>query len=65
VYIKALSVRIDACIDGTTKSKGLRLKLEMTAQEGQVVAMHVTTGDMIFKPILEEGVFHFDCRSSS
>lgn len=58
-------MRIGACIDGTTKSKGSRLKLEMTVQEGQVVAAHVTTGDMIFKPILEEGIFHFDCGGSS
>lgn len=36
----------------------------MSTQEGQVVAADVTAGDMIFEPILEEGVFRFDCSAN-
>lgn len=36
-------------------------KLKMTIHEGQVVTTDVSSGDMIYEPILEEGIFRFDC----
>lgn len=37
------------------------LKPKMTIHEGQVVTTDVNSGNMIFEPILEEGIFRFDC----
>ncbi|KAF8024369.1 hypothetical protein BT93_F1528 [Corymbia citriodora subsp. variegata] len=50
--------------DRTTRIKEPRSKLKMTIREGEAVAADVTAGDMIFEPILEEGVFRFDCSAN-
>ena len=42
---------------------GERLVLKMAVYEGKVVPADFTSGNMLFKPILEEGVFLFDCSS--
>ena len=42
---------------------GERLVLKMAEYEGKVVPADFTSGNMLFKPILEEGVFLFDCSS--
>ncbi|KAK4747953.1 hypothetical protein SAY87_014539 [Trapa incisa] len=36
------------------------LKPKMTIHEGQVVTTVISAGDMIYEPILEEGIFRFD-----
>ena len=35
----------------------------MAEYEGKVVPADFTSGNMLFEPILEEGVFRFDCSS--
>ncbi|KAM7490938.1 hypothetical protein LguiA_033859 [Lonicera macranthoides] len=36
---------------------------KMAAYEGKTVTSDVSSGKMVFKPILEEGVFRFDCSA--
>ncbi|CAB4286094.1 unnamed protein product [Prunus armeniaca] len=36
----------------------------MADYEGKVVATDVTSGSMIFEPIIEDGVFRFDCSAN-
>ncbi|XP_034704565.1 alpha-glucosidase 2-like isoform X1 [Vitis riparia] len=42
---------------------GERLVIKMAEYEGKVVPADFTSGNMLFEPILEEGVFRFDCSS--
>ncbi|KAF8380780.1 hypothetical protein HHK36_028274 [Tetracentron sinense] len=41
-----------------------RLVFKMAAYEGQVVTADVTSGNMVFEPVLEDGVFRFDCSGN-
>lgn len=37
---------------------------KMADNEGKAVATDVTSGSMIFEPIIEDGVFRFDCSAN-
>ncbi|KAJ4951829.1 hypothetical protein NE237_028661 [Protea cynaroides] len=41
-----------------------RLASRMADYDGQTVAVDVTSGNMIFEPVLEDGVFRFDCSGN-
>ncbi|KAK4261551.1 hypothetical protein QN277_004531 [Acacia crassicarpa] len=41
-----------------------RFMLTMANSEGQKVTSNVSSGNMIFQPILEDGVFRFDCSEN-
>ncbi|KAJ7943956.1 Alpha-glucosidase [Quillaja saponaria] len=41
-----------------------RLISKMVSSEGQAVTADVTSGTMIFEPILEDGVFRFNCSTN-
>uniref|UniRef100_A0A2N9EQC3 Uncharacterized protein n=1 Tax=Fagus sylvatica TaxID=28930 RepID=A0A2N9EQC3_FAGSY len=43
---------------------GERLRSEMADHEQKAVTADVTSGDMSFQPILEDGVFRFDCSAN-
>ncbi|KAF6138738.1 hypothetical protein GIB67_040870 [Kingdonia uniflora] len=45
--------------------KRKRLVAKMSNHEGEVVTLDFTSGNMICEPVLEEGVFRFDCSRNA
>ncbi|XP_058103908.1 uncharacterized protein LOC131247949 isoform X2 [Magnolia sinica] len=43
---------------------GERLAAKMAEYEGEKITTDVTSGNMVFEPVLEEGVFRFDCSGN-
>lgn len=58
-------MQIFACRNKSTKRLVTEsLISKMAGSEGRPVTTDVTSGDMIFEPIIEDGVFRFDCSAN-
>ena len=57
-------MQIFACRKKSTELVSRGLISKMAGDEGTKVTADVASGDMIFEPIVEDGVFRFDCSAN-
>ena len=64
IKIKTMQILVCRKKRPSRKLIGERLRSEMADHEQKAVTADVTSGDMSFQPILEDGVFRFDCSAN-
>lgn len=64
--VRVISYAIMLCRKKEPSKKSLteRLVSKMANHKGKEVTADVTSGNMVFEPILENGVFRFDCSAN-